>query len=48
MKTQSLICAILLTFVFVPLAVGQGTTKSKGAQTGEPPPTGPLLIPITF
>ncbi len=32
MKTQSLICAMLLTLVFSPLVVGQGTTKSKVAQ----------------
>ncbi len=34
MKNRSLICAILLTFVFSALAIGQGTTKSKGAQAG--------------
>jgi len=34
MKKQSLICAMLLTLVFSPLVVGQGTTKSKGAQAG--------------
>ena len=32
MKNQSLICAMLLTLVFSPLVVGQGTTKSKVAQ----------------
>ncbi len=34
MKNQSLICAMLLTLVFSPLVVGQGTTKSKVAQAG--------------
>jgi ketosteroid isomerase-like protein len=34
MKKQSLICAMLLTLVFYPLVVGQGTTKSKAAQAG--------------
>ena len=34
MKNQSLTCAMLLTLVFCPLVVGQGTTKSKGAQAG--------------
>jgi ketosteroid isomerase-like protein len=33
MKNQSLICAMLLTLVFSPLVIGQGT-KSKGAQAG--------------
>jgi len=34
MKNQSLICALLLTFLFAPLVVGQGPTKNKGAQAG--------------
>jgi ketosteroid isomerase-like protein len=34
MKNRSLICAMLLTLVFSSLVVGQGTTKSKGAQAG--------------
>jgi ketosteroid isomerase-like protein len=34
MRNQSLIWAMLLTLVFSPLAVGQGTTKSKGTQAG--------------
>jgi len=34
MKRTSLICAMLLTLVFSALVVGQGTTKSKGAQAG--------------
>ena len=34
MKKQSLICAMLLTLLFSALVVGQGTTKSKGAQAG--------------
>jgi len=34
MKIQSLIYAMLLTFLFAALAVGQGTAKNKGAQAG--------------
>ena len=34
MKRQSLIYALLLTLVVSALVVGQGTTKSKGAQAG--------------
>jgi ketosteroid isomerase-like protein len=34
MKNQSLICAMLFTFVFAPLVVGQETTTSKEAQAG--------------
>jgi ketosteroid isomerase-like protein len=34
MKRTSLICAMLLTLVFSVFVVGQGTTKSKGAQAG--------------
>src|ERR1700682_3019365 len=34
MKRTSLICAMLFSFVFFALVVGQGTTKSKGPQAG--------------